>query len=123
MNQAEELLVKALRSGKYQQGTGVLKQQCGEDFLLCCLGVASEVYQEVAGDLEVLTVQIEGKKCVCFDDRIAVLPAKVQQWLGWKSCAGSLDNGSSLTAFNDTLTPFSEIADLIEQGRVEKLVA
>ena len=39
MNQAEKLLVAALRSGKYKQCTGALRKDDG----FCCLGVACDV--------------------------------------------------------------------------------
>lgn len=35
--------VKALRSGKYKQGTGKLKSGTGDDVVYCCLGVLADI--------------------------------------------------------------------------------
>lgn len=108
--------VKALRSGKYNQIQGCLRNDKG----FCCLGVLSELAVD-AGIIE------EAKK-----DKLSgiytyetvgtmVLLHKVRNWAGMKFAAGSTTNQDgemediSLSEMNDNGKTFLEIADFIEK--------
>jgi hypothetical protein len=115
--EARELWVQALRSGKYQQGKGALHP---ED-LFCCLGVACEVFMQNGGKLILEThLGDNGGKEISYNGHDDSLPRQVMAWLGLTSTIGDIISSSdSLADINDRGTPFSEIADLIEQGKVE----
>lgn len=79
------LVVAALRSGKYPQGRGALKQLTIDGTVLgyCCLGVMCEVAAEhgVAIETALLPVNDAIKK-VSFDGGTAFLRGNVIEWLG-----------------------------------------
>ena len=101
-----EAWVEALRSGKYQQAQGMLR----DNGAYCCLGVVCELSKLGKWD----------------DDRYVVgkwrlngeLETPVREWIGLYCDAGTYDPAeanASLAEQNDTGATFSEIADLIEQ--------
>lgn len=104
----------ALRSGEYEQGTGMLRSA---DDKFCCLGVLCD-----------LAVQngVIPKPDVCFEDETAheylygadqlggILPSELVKWAGLESHSPSV-GGDNLSHLNDGGTPFPEIADLIER--------
>ena len=111
--------VKALRSGKYRQGTHVLRSPVDETY--CCLGVACDLYREhglVDWHLESNSWRFLGEK--------HVLPERVRRWLGFKHSGVGLKNTievngrdlDSLMDMNDAGRSFAEIADFIEEGDV-----
>lgn len=73
----------ALRSGRYKQGKGQLKDKEGR---YCCLGVACEVYRKAKG----------GKWTTAgFQGTNVVLPNSVRRWFGFT-------NGNPTIAETDT---------------------
>jgi hypothetical protein len=112
-NEAETLLIAALRSGAYKQATGALRKDGG----FCCLGVACDLYSraEHAG----LGLWRPGGQ---FDDgedtSFLHLTAGVQRWLGWRGDNGPTEGMKPLSGHNDSGASFSEIADIIERGEV-----
>lgn len=88
--------VKALRSGKYIQGRGVLKF----NNTYCCLGLLCE---------------ISGKE---YDGAQSVVPSTVTEWSGLKTNVGIYDKlAPALYTLNDCyMMPFDKIADIIEKN-------
>ncbi len=110
---ARKLWAEALRSGKYKQGKGCLayKEEDGEHH--CCLGVACEHHEEK------LSIEINNSYSKTYDSHSALLPKRVQKWLGTDSCGHLIAYDdifiSSLSEVNDqTNRTFSEIADMVE---------
>lgn len=108
--------VKALRSGKYDQGRSYLKRSDK----YCCLGVACEV-AGLIGEPSNKNPQI-----IYFDNEKAFLPTSVMSFLGLSSDYGRYDTGYSheisLAGQNDKGLTFKEIADIIEaepEGLIE----
>lgn len=99
MNKNAKKWIKALRSGKYTQGTGKLRDK--DKF--CCLGVACDLYD---------------KNIWLNLDQANVLPYDVMRWLNLSHNEGSYYNKGRqtfLTYHNDfDKYTFSEIADIIE---------
>lgn len=108
--------VKALRSGRYQQGTGQLRS--GENF--CCLGVLCDLYVKskkrswVKHPQDPETMLLKGSK------EADVLPRAVAEWagLGRNNRDPEVTNGSYstyLSTLNDTGYSFEKISKLIEK--------
>jgi hypothetical protein len=121
VNDNAKLWVDALRSGKYEQGTGVMKD--GEEF--CCLGVACEVYRLETGTGQWNKIPHGQRRWATntteeFFGYWAILPPEVSNWLGIASHnvpEDSVPENSSqadLYKMNDDGTSFAEIADYIE---------
>lgn len=128
--------VQALRSGEYEQTTGML---CNRDsrgeYAFCCLGVASEV--AIASGVEVVRLHIEDAREQLYqwhdadsepDNPIVVdsdgeneLPWPVQQWLGILSGNPMLDRSglSCIVANDERKYTFAEIADMVEDYYLE----
>ena len=113
MNDNMKLVLKALRSGEYEQGVEAL--QCGNTY--CCLGVMCAVYERETGrplarsradyvrlsDIE----RIEGEDLDAQEG--------VQRWVGLSDSAGMSTGNSSLVQLNDSEGyTLSQIADFIE---------
>lgn len=102
------LWVEALRSGKYEQTTGMLRDNGN----YCCLGVACDISKlgEWIDDDE---YQVRGERA--YDN---VLPNEVRNWLGLADDGGGFDSpddiNSALWRSNDNGASFSLIADIIE---------
>lgn len=119
--------VAALRSGQYQQTTGMLRGY--DNVAFCCLGVACEV-AAVDGIVEwVEQEETEGYREIgsTFLATNEVLPAAVVEWLGLAASASAGDTVErhsdrdieSLAELNDELKwDFNRIADLIEANGV-----
>lgn len=114
MNENVKKWVAALRSGKYNQYRGSLKNE--ETF--CCLGVACDLYKNEVGGSWVnrfFEVSVSESSSSC-------LPVTVRNWLGLKSDNGVYYNNSlglaihsrCLSSDNDRGKTFNEIADIIE---------
>lgn len=111
--------VKALRSGKYKQGYGYLKQLNSKNQPRhCCLGVLCELYND--------TMKKNHKKLTeeMFDE---FLPEVVRKWAGIKYKTGQFAvapygryDVECLADLNDDGKKFSTIADIIEKN-VENL--
>jgi hypothetical protein len=93
--------LKALRSGKYQQGKNTLKWQSGNrDPEFCCLGVLCEIQGRKWRRLFAHSTHFKGGASVAVKEiREAGIHPEVAQ---------------SLAMLNDTGSSFAEIADYIE---------
>ena len=113
--------IKALRSGKYKQGQGALKQSTESgDTYHCCLGVLCELHNE--------DMKKNKKKTLCekrdlmglhtFNKAAEVLPPVVQQWAKLGSNNGTLIENTfyTLAELNDTGHSFEKIATIIENS-------
>jgi hypothetical protein len=103
--------VEALRSGKYQQGKGALRNS---DNRYCCLGVLCDIVgvpSELPEDSDhyIFTTKDNGKISGYLNPEIAAM-------VGLKSVVGGGTSGMSLAGMNDRSTPFTEIADVIENN-------
>ena len=105
--------IKALRSGKYEQTTGTLKDGKG----YCCLGVLCDIsnkgswkFDKINDTIEFILNTTSKKEEIA----LAKLPISIENWAGMSSGWGSLP-GMRLTSLNDQGKSFFEIADLIEK--------
>lgn len=118
--QARELWISELRSGKWIQGTGALCQS-GKH---CCLGVACELAIKDGVPIE-KTVNW-GEPVYYGGYHGFTLPPAVLGWLGLQDDVGSLTSVvqvkytqcTSLASMNDVGATFPQIADIIEKGLV-----
>ena len=114
--------VKALRSGKYQQSKGALKDAYG----FCCLGVACELYAIETGvgnwDRHHQSVLSSERGCkfkeyCSFDGEPSCLPLRVKVWLGLEDAFGRYKDAAEeydLATQNDRGLSFEDIASIIE---------
>ena len=111
LNENTRKWVAALRSGRYKQGQGWLN----EGGRYCCLGVGCEVYI-AAGNALVKTERVlnVSSKTVSYDDCAGIPPDEVSSWLGI-----SPGETEDLAFWNDSGESFNQIADRVEQGRLE----
>lgn len=113
-------LLDALRSGKYNQGTGRLLTISdagnGRRFY-CCLGVACEVYNDHHKknklSFEILPSDVIGVGS--FNGEKTYLPREVAKWFGFNRENPGLWKGA-LTVLNDNGYTFAMIADRIERN-------
>ena len=123
--------VKALRSGKFKQGSGTLKQfnKKGQT-QHCCLGVLCELYNETMKKNKKKTLP----ETVCDNDRDFShgycrfggkkedLPKDVMKWAGISNSMGAFTTGNpiyeqyNLADLNDTGRKFKTIANIIEKN-------
>lgn len=110
-----EKWVAALRSGKYNKGSGCLQFQ--DEF--CCLGVLCKVAEEEGA------VQPKRDRDGAIDGGTLMRQQAVQTWAGVQSFNGVLpkeierdgDRFCTLVALNDQANwTFAQIADYIEQN-------
>lgn len=112
-------LVKALRSGKYEQGVGYLNYQNK----LCCLGVACEISKGIVR-VSLPCGPSDTPTGVVYEGSAKFLPRSVMKRFGFSKMNGGREDGlelviageaySSLANANDCRVPFSVIADYIE---------
>lgn len=77
------LVVAALRSGKYLQGRGRLKEIFKDSISYCCMGVMCEVAMEHGVILDVARHPLgDSSMFVIFDGSAAFLRRNVLDWLG-----------------------------------------
>jgi hypothetical protein len=110
LTQVQTLWLKALRSNKYKQAKGVLKNTGNE---YCCLGVLCDISNlgsfTDAGDYD----------CGGTDKHRRILPEAVRRWVNLKDKTGSY-GVTSLTDQNDfNNKTFKQIANLIEKNSEE----
>lgn len=107
----KERWVTALRSGKYQQGRGTLKNE-HEHF--CCLGVLCDLH---ANETHHTWSQSIVPGNFVYGRAVHFLPVEVQVWSGLASSVGRYgDNDDDTLMFeNDSGRSFSEIANIIEE--------
>lgn len=94
--------IAALRSGEYQQGIGLLKDEACD--LYCCLGVAVALFGEGC--------PIDGASLDRYPDVQRAL--FLRDKLG-RTHKGVSDEINSLASMNDEGSSFAEIADMIEK--------
>ncbi len=108
--QKKQKWIEALRSGKYQQTTGML-HEIGAGF--CCLGVACEVAIENG-----VAVKKNVNHGASYDDKLGGLPDVVRSWFGITNEFGTYEglvyDKASLVCDNDQGKNFQTIADIIE---------
>ena len=112
--------VAALRSGKYKQGIGALRDT---DDTYCCLGVLCDIVKdEVGGEWESISEKLTHYNFVTpTAAHSALLPDSVETYVGLEtgdviivSLAPS-HISRPVTAWNDEGRTFAEIADAIEE--------
>ena len=107
--------LKALRSGRFVQGSGTLKYYSVKEkqFQHCCLGVLCELATE-AGVIEASQPDM-GMNRHHFDGNTSTLPQSVMNWAGLLDTNPTIEGDRSLAGMNDGGASFSTIADAIEQ--------
>jgi hypothetical protein len=111
--------VKALFSGKYKQGQGLLKQTDHKDIIRhCCLGVLCELYNEDMKEKKKkkLTEKVDGFGVIRFNKQPEHLPNIVKDWADLNDNVGSIGAFDSLAAINDDGKTFKTIAKIIEKN-------
>jgi len=121
LNENAKKLIDALRSGKYRQGRGQLKQipiNNSQVITHCCLGVACEIAKENGVEIEE-TIDKYGR--AIFDGEKMYLSHIVREWLGFCDSRGRFKpiktqsyEQAELAYLNDHGKTFDEIATLIE---------
>jgi hypothetical protein len=108
-------LIAALRSGKYQQTRGTLRQRTNGQTQYCCLGVACDIYRKETrkGKWKKLDSQFD-----FYHDAETVsegvLTKPVAEWYGFNGL-NPLVNNKMATVRNDSeKQTFAEIADALE---------
>lgn len=103
--------VAALRSGEYKQHKHALRSEDGAAF--CCLGVLCDISK--IADWELVNGEISSRYLRAFSS----LPHSVVYWAGLDGSDPLVwvDEGAQayLSVLNDSGTPFSKIADIIEE--------
>jgi hypothetical protein len=117
--EAKRLWVEALRSGDYQQGTGLLHYEDEDGDQYCCLGVLCEV--AISAGVEVERVR-RSNGTYGYDANTLVPPPRVTEWAyGEAEPLGAWaviveEHRRLFDQLNDDLGyTFRAIADLIEQ--------
>jgi hypothetical protein len=103
--------VQALKSGKYRQGKGSLKNKLNE---YCCLGVLCDLHSKET------SIKWNGD---VYLDKCIQLPSEVMEWAGIDNMvgrSGMVDSDINLrpiylTDLNDSGRTFKEIAEIIEE--------
>lgn len=96
--------LEALKSGKYEQGSGLLRDLNNR---FCCLGVLCDVLQEPA------------TKCddsYLYDSSAAYLPDTVALRAGIPSFFSNVRVQEELAAINDTSNSFDPVIEYIEKN-------
>lgn len=122
--------IKALRSGKYKQGKGYLKQfNSKNEPRHCCLGVLCELYDQQMKKNHKKTlftehmIDSETVEFISFNKHDGGLPKEVREWANMINPCGEFinkDRVEYLSDLNDDGKKFSTIADIIEKN-VENL--
>lgn len=115
---------KALRSGKYKQGEGVLKQTTAKNKIQhCCLGVLCELYNnEMKKKKKKSLNQTQYSTGVyAFNQQPESLPKIVQKWAGLFSKVGDFRNvnRNDITSYGE----FASLADMNDLGCSFKKIA
>ena len=101
---------KALRSGKYRQGTGCLKVSKPEGLSeYCCLGVLCDL--AVPAGITTANAEIDNDErgtYILFGDMSAFLPVSVREWVG------NLPEDTLITMNDKQNATFEEIATFID---------
>jgi len=108
--------IEALKSGKYKQTKGTLKNEQG----YCCLGVLCAIYKEETGKGEFEDLRgNKNNKAFKVGDIIeeGVPPRPVVKWAGMKEANPNINQGGiyrPLAVINDQGSTFLELAEIIE---------
>ena len=110
----QETWLAELRSGRYEQGVGGLANTKGG---YCCLGVACNTFSKI---LNLTLTKVVSREHFLYNGMEAVLPRKVQDYLGLKQPNGGGGVGTdcklSLGSMNDSGNyNFEEICAEIER--------
>lgn len=121
--------IKALRSGKYKQGMGTLKQYNRKgEAQHCCLGVLCELYNQEMKKNKKKTLpekvydnDSDFSYGYCrFGGKKEDLPKEVMKWSGIKNSIGKFNLSDvqyeTLADLNDLGKKFKGIADIIEKN-------
>lgn len=120
--------VKALRSGKFKQGQGTLKQYDSKgNAQHCCLGVLCELYNDSMRKSKKKTLSekvydndMDFSHGYCrFGNKRDDLPHEVMAWSGISDCLGKFRTDTvdeCLADLNDTGRKFKTIANIIEKN-------
>jgi hypothetical protein len=102
----KQLWIEALRSGRYEQGTGVLRNTNNE---YCCLGVLCDIHDDQMWKQPT-------ENTYTYLDVEMFVPLSIQQWAG-VTREGELSSAENhtLAYFNDMGSSFEKLADLIEE--------
>lgn len=115
--------VKALRSGKYKQGQGLLKQTTEQNTIShCCLGVLCEIYNNDMRKSKKKTLSEQRYNGIHkFNKQLECLPKTVQKWAGLFSKVGDFRNvdRNDITSYGD----FASLADMNDLGCSFKKIA
>jgi hypothetical protein len=108
--------VKALRSGKFEQGRDMLCQVHEGRREFCCLGVLCTLAEEAGVTVGTETEYHDGT-LVKWGGEEKVLPQSVIDWAGMSSGVGKRHGGAeiSLAMMNDQGEKFAHLADTIEE--------
>jgi hypothetical protein len=112
--------VNALRSGKYKQGQGALKQYNDKGQAQhCCLGVLCELYNDTMkkNRKKILSEEFDAGY-VRLNNNITSLPHEVMEWAGIEDNFGEFMTHpyGSLADLNDLGKSFTTIATIIEEN-------
>lgn len=104
----KQIWIDALTSGKYKQGTRVLRW--ADEF--CCLGVLCDLFQQETGKGKWVTDDFGGTK---FLNENKVLPKEVQEWASIDNVGGYelTMRSPALTTDNDDGKTFNQLAEII----------
>lgn len=108
--------INALRSGKYKQGTGALRDSKNK---FCCLGVLCDL---LGVELQIGWANTMGGSLYTFDETGSVLPFRVIEHAGLNEnnpiikLPGRPYQTTTLATRNDAGDTFDHIADLIESS-------
>jgi len=116
--------VKALRSGKYKQGTDYLCKTEDGHTKHCCLGVLTDMYQQEckrnkkkALSVKIISGSHPSYTVFTYNKEDKVLPVAVKKWAGMKNRSGRIETENECLAFmNDEGDSFKKIANFIEKN-------
>lgn len=110
-----QLLVEALRSGRFKQGRSCLASSDNGEVRYCCLGVACMVAQENGTDIDVID-ESEPARWISFDGEYSYLPESVREFYGFETRNPVLTGNKVASYCNDNLKEtFKQIAWRFEQ--------
>lgn len=105
--------IKALRSGKYKQTTGTLKDEVG----FCCLGVLCDIYRKEHKDLN---LKWDYDTLGNFNCEKSELPYTVRKWAGLSKSDPNVKINNETTTLihlnDDAGLNFKEIAQVIQDN-------
>ena len=119
MNDNVKKWIEALRSGKYGQTKGKLRNYEENEF--CCLGVACDVFAKETGQGYWSAGGVFHINGDYYESNDNVLPKTVMEWLGLRNPSGTFNeytprgNKRNLAMMNDHGGTFENIAKLLER--------